>query len=84
MVLVGVTIEEGAIIQAGSAVVNEIPKYVIRGGYPVKVFKNRDINKNLILFHVNCRIFNFSIYESFFATNTRFTYSTMVTFSCIT
>lgn len=43
MILPGVTIEEGAIIQAGSVVVNNIPKYAIAGGHPAKVFKNRDI-----------------------------------------
>lgn len=43
VVLGGVTIEEGAIIQAGSVVVNNIPKYAIVGGHPAKVFKYRDI-----------------------------------------
>ncbi|MBZ9571049.1 acyltransferase [Methanobrevibacter sp. TMH8] len=43
MILPGVTIEEGAIIQAGSVVVKDIPKYAIAGGHPAKVFKNRDI-----------------------------------------
>ena len=43
MILPGVTIEEGAIIQAGSVVVNNIPKYAIAGGHPAKVFKYRDI-----------------------------------------
>ena len=42
MILPGVTIEEGAIIQAGSVVVNNIPKYAIAGGHPAKVFKYRD------------------------------------------
>jgi len=37
-----VTIGEGAIIQAGSVVVNDIPKYTIAGGHPAKVFKYRD------------------------------------------
>ncbi|KZX11583.1 acyltransferase [Methanobrevibacter filiformis] len=44
MILPGVTIEEGAIIQAGSVVVNNIPKHAIAGGHPAKVFKYRDIN----------------------------------------
>lgn len=35
----GVTIGEGAIIQAGSVVVSDIPKYAIAGGSPAKVFK---------------------------------------------
>lgn len=36
-------IGEGAIIQAGSVVHGEIPKYAIAGGNPAKVFKYRDI-----------------------------------------
>lgn len=43
IVLGGVTIGEGAIIQAGSVVVSDIPKYAIAGGHPCKVFKYRDI-----------------------------------------
>lgn len=43
IVLGGVTIGEGAIIQAGSVVVSDIPKYAIAGGHPAKVFKYRDI-----------------------------------------
>lgn len=43
IILGGVTIGEGAIIHAGSVVVNNIPKYAIAGGHPAKVFKNRDI-----------------------------------------
>lgn len=39
-----VTIGEGAIIQTGSVVVNDIPKYGIAGGHPAKVFKYRDID----------------------------------------
>ena len=41
-ILGGVTIGEGAIIQAGSVVVKDIPKYAIAGGSPAKVFKYRD------------------------------------------
>lgn len=41
-ILGGVTIGEGAIIQAGSTVVSDIPKYGIAGGHPAKVFKFRD------------------------------------------
>lgn len=36
-------IGEGAIIQAGSVVVSDIPKYAIAGGHPAIVFKYRDI-----------------------------------------
>lgn len=43
IVLGGVTIGEGAIIQAGSTVVSDIPKYAIAGGHPAKVFSQRDI-----------------------------------------
>ena len=42
IVLPGVTIGEGAIVQAGSVVVGDIPKYAIAGGHPAKVFKSRD------------------------------------------
>lgn len=43
IVLCGVTIGEGAIIQAGSVVVNNIPRCAIAGGHPAKVFKYRNI-----------------------------------------
>lgn len=42
-VLGGMTIGEGAIIQARSTVVSDIPKFAIAGGHPAKVFKYRDI-----------------------------------------
>ena len=42
LVLGGVHIGEGAIIQAGAVVVNDIPAYAIAGGNPAKVFKYRD------------------------------------------
>lgn len=42
MVLGGVSIGEGAIIQAGSVVVWSIPKYAIAGGNPARVFSWRD------------------------------------------
>ena len=42
IILGGVTIGEGAIIQAGSVVVSDIPKYGIAGGHPARVFKYRD------------------------------------------
>ena len=41
-VLGGVTIGEGAIIQAGSVVSSNIPAYSIAGGNPARVFKYRD------------------------------------------
>ncbi|WP_273255209.1 acyltransferase [Marinobacter psychrophilus] len=43
IVLGGVTIGEGAIIQAGSCVVSNIPPCAIAGGHPAKVFSYRDV-----------------------------------------
>lgn len=43
IILGGVKIGEGAIIQAGSCVVSNIPPYAIAGGHPAKVFSQRDI-----------------------------------------
>lgn len=43
MVLGGVSIGEGAIIQAGSVVVRSIPPYAIAGGHPAAVFGSRDL-----------------------------------------
>lgn len=42
ILLGGVTIGEGAIIQAGSVVTGDIPQCAIAGGHPAKVFKYRD------------------------------------------
>jgi len=42
MILPGVEIGEGAIIQAKSLVVDDIPKYAVAGGHPAEVFKYRD------------------------------------------
>lgn len=42
IVLGGVTIGEGAIIQAGSVVVSDIPPCAIAGGHPARVFKSRN------------------------------------------
>jgi acetyltransferase-like isoleucine patch superfamily enzyme len=44
IILGGVTIEEGAIIQAGSVVVKSIPKCAIAGGHPAQVFKFRNVD----------------------------------------
>lgn len=44
IVLGGVTIGEGAIIQAGSVVTSDIPKCAIAGGHPARIFKHRDID----------------------------------------
>ena len=44
IVLPGVCIGEGAIIQAGSVVSSNIPSYGIAGGNPARVFKYRDID----------------------------------------
>jgi acetyltransferase-like isoleucine patch superfamily enzyme len=43
IVLGGVTIGEGAIVQAGSCVVSDIPRCAIAGGHPAVVFKHRDV-----------------------------------------
>lgn len=56
MILPGVTIGEGAIIQAGAVVVSDIPPCAIAGGNPAKVFKYRDKEhfyrlKNEMKFH---------------------------------
>lgn len=40
----GVTINEGAIIQAGSTVTSDIPKGAIAGGHPAEVFSQRDMD----------------------------------------
>lgn len=42
IILGGVRIGEGAIIQAGSVVVTDIPACAIAGGHPARVFKYRD------------------------------------------
>jgi len=42
IILGGVTIGEGAIIQAGSVVVKSVPKLAIAGGHPAVPFKYRD------------------------------------------
>lgn len=44
ILLAGITLGEGSIIQAGAVVVTDIPKFAIAGGNPAKVFKYRDIN----------------------------------------
>lgn len=43
IILGGVNIGEGAIIQAGSVVCNDVPPYAIAGGHPAEVFKMRNI-----------------------------------------
>ena len=43
IILPGVKIGEGAVIQAGSVVVKDIPALSVAGGHPAKVFKMRDI-----------------------------------------
>lgn len=49
IVLGGVRIGEGAIIQAGSVVVKDIPQYAIAGGHPAKAFKTRNIEHYEVL-----------------------------------
>lgn len=43
IVLGGVTIHEGAIVQAGSVVVRDVEKGAIVGGHPARTFKYRDM-----------------------------------------
>jgi chloramphenicol O-acetyltransferase type B len=43
IILGGVTLGEGAIVQAGSVVTKDVPKCAIVGGHPARVFKYRDI-----------------------------------------
>lgn len=49
IILAGVNIGEGSIIQAGSVVVSNIPKLAIAGGHPAKVFSKRDESHYLSL-----------------------------------
>lgn len=42
MILGGITIGEGAIIQAGSVVVKDVPACAIAGGHPAQIFKYRN------------------------------------------
>lgn len=42
IILSGVTIGEGAIVQAGALVYKDVPKYAIVGGNPAKIIKYRD------------------------------------------
>lgn len=42
IILGGVTLGEGSIIQAGSVVTSSVPALAIAGGSPAKVFKTRD------------------------------------------
>ncbi len=49
LILGGVTIGEGAIIQAGAVVVKDIEKFGIAGGNPAQIFKSRDQKKYKIL-----------------------------------
>ena len=44
VILPGVTIGEGVIVQASAVVVKDVPDYAIIGGNPAKVFKYRDID----------------------------------------
>lgn len=44
IILGGVKIGEGAIIQAGSVICKDIPPYAIAGGHPAKPFKYRNVD----------------------------------------
>jgi acetyltransferase-like isoleucine patch superfamily enzyme len=43
MIVPGVEISEGAIVQADSTVVNDVPRCAIVGGHPAEVISYRDI-----------------------------------------
>jgi acetyltransferase-like isoleucine patch superfamily enzyme len=45
VILPGVTIGEGAIIQMGSVVVRDVPKCAIVGGHPATQFDERDVER---------------------------------------
>lgn len=49
IILGGVSIGDGAIIQAGSVVVSDIPALAIAGGHPARVFSHRDEDRYSIL-----------------------------------
>lgn len=49
IILGGVTIGEGAIIQAGSVVCKDIPAYAIAGGHPATPFRTRNVEHYLKL-----------------------------------
>lgn len=68
MILSGLTINQGAIIAAGSVVTKNVPAYAIAGGNPAKIIKYRfedsiidklvkidfsKLDKNLIINNVN-------------------------------
>jgi len=44
IILGGVEIGEGSIVQAGSVVVDSLPAFSISGGHPARQFSSRDIN----------------------------------------
>lgn len=43
IILGGVIIGEGAIVQAGSVVTKDVPKFAIAGGHPAEAFAYRDV-----------------------------------------
>ena len=57
IVLPGVTIGDGAIVQAGSVVTSDVPSLAIVGGHPARQFSTRDVDhyqtlKNLRKFYL--------------------------------
>ena len=49
IILGGSNIGEGAIIQAGSVVIGDVPEYAIAGGHPARKFSSRDVEHYLRL-----------------------------------
>jgi acetyltransferase-like isoleucine patch superfamily enzyme len=45
IILGGTTVGEGAIIQAGSVVVSDVPRLALAGGHPATVFSSRDAER---------------------------------------
>lgn len=55
IILSGVTIGEGAIVAAGSLVVNDVAPYTIVGGSPAKVIKERFSKEDVLTHRISLR-----------------------------
>lgn len=63
LIMKGVNIGRGVIIQARSVVVSDIPSYTIAGGHPARVFSNRDPDEVEGFFKLNIEKVNQSNYH---------------------